>query len=165
MHRITRLAAGAALALGCALAGCGSTSTASSGGTHAQPSTIVTPTRAMNGCPTHLIPVDGYPHPDVLVTGQNEAFNQPVALHMHQILEVRLHADIFWHVMTSAPHEILAPVGLAGWYDDAHKACVWEFAANASGTTTLSFSGGLDCPPTAPCPAIAAAQMYTVTVG
>lgn len=166
MQRITQMAAGIVLALGCTFAGCGSmSSTASSSSTNSVPAAVITPTRALNGCPTQLIPVDGYPHANVLMTGQNEAFNQPVSLHMNQILEVRLQAGIYWHVTVNDPHQTLQAVGLSGWYADQFKACIWEYTATASGTATLNFTGGLVCKPNTPCPAIAAAQMYTVTVG
>jgi hypothetical protein len=165
MHWFTRLAAGAAFALGCALAGCGSTSlTASGSGTSSPPTSAITPTRALNGCPAQQVPVDGFPRADVLVTGQNEAFNQPVALHKGQILEVRLQAGIYWHLAANNSQQALANLGLAGWYNDAQKACIWEYTASAAGTATLNFSGGLVCLPNTACPAIAAAQTYTVTV-
>jgi hypothetical protein len=143
-------------------AGCGSTSASSTHGSI--PAGQVTPSRALNGCPVQQIPVDGSPKADVTVTGKNDAFDQPVTLKVNQILEARLPAGIQWHLDVTDAKQILQPVGLQGWFDQVHMACVWQFSAASTGTAKLSFSGGLVCEPNTACPAIAAAQGYDVTV-
>lgn len=151
-------ALGLATALG--LAGCGASSSAANG----TPATTITPTRAMNGCPSQLIPVDGAPHADVLVTGQNDAPNQSVKLRVDKSIEVRLSAGIIWHLATTDATGVLSASAPQGWFDSGHLACVWVFTANTAGQATLMFSGGLLCAPDVACPTIAAAQTYTVQV-
>lgn len=142
------------------VAGCGASSSSAA---HI-PATTVTPTRALNGCPTQLIPVDGSPRYAVLVPTQSDAFDQAVTLPAGQVLEVRLSAGIRWHLVITDAASVLQPASPQGWYSDKFKACIWEFAGNTAGQAKLQFSGGLVCAPNAVCPALAAAQTYTVNV-
>ena len=140
---------------GCGLSGVTSDTTRASG---------VTPTRDLNGCPSHLIPVDGSPKYDVLVPTTYDGTEQAVTLPVGHVLEVRLSAGINWHLVVTDAASVLQLAAPQGWYNDTFKACIWEFSGNSAGQAKLQFSGGLVCLPNDPCPAIAAVQTYTITV-
>jgi hypothetical protein len=148
------------------LAGCGSTPSglpnASAGTT--TPAGVVTPTSAYNGCPAKQIPVDTSSQADIVVTDQGAALHQPISLHVGQTLEVRLRASVIWQLVKTDAGHALQAAEPQGWYDGSAETCVWRFAASATGTVTLNFSGGLLCAPNSACPAIAAVQDYAVTV-
>ncbi|HLV97413.1 MAG TPA: hypothetical protein VKT82_01940 [Ktedonobacterales bacterium] len=119
----------------------------------------------LNGCAAQQPPAGvAGKSADLIVTQGGDYTGLPVALRQGQTLEVRLPATIIWRLQQQDAAGILTTNEATGWYDATLKDCLWRFTAVKTGSATLSFSGGLVCPPNAACPAIAAIQQYNVTV-
>ena len=127
----------------------------------------ITPSASLNGCPTQLIPVDPPIHPpDVILTQSSDpgTFVKSVTVTQGESIEIRLPANIRWHLQASDPSQALAVGRPSGWYNSQLLACIWRYSAVGAGQANLDFSGGPVCAADAPCPTIAAVAHYSVTV-
>lgn len=151
------------LCLGCLalLAACGG-SVSTAGG--APTRTPVTGGTSI-GCPTHLIPVDPLPAPDVVLTQQSDPGSNVKTVHVNvgQSIEIRLPAAFAWR-LARTPDAVLTLASPAGWYNASLRTCVWRFGAASAGTVALDFAGAIVCDPGKACPALAAAAQYQITV-
>ena len=140
---------------------------AGAGGTAANPTATppVPGSAALNGCPTQQPPAGiGTQPADVIVTQGSGVNTPPVTVKNGQTLEIRLPATFRWALHIQDADKILGTTDATGWYDATLKACRWRFTALGTGTATLQYTGTMVCAPAQPCPALAIAQDYTVTV-
>jgi Putative zinc-finger len=124
----------------------------------------------LNGCLTQQAPPN-MPSTDVVATEQGVAgeptstdFTHQVNLTNGQVLQVRLKANVNWHMTITDPDGVLTLQTIPGAYSKEHASCIWRFTTNKPGTAQLTFTGGMVCPPNSMCPDIAMLTRFAVTV-
>jgi len=135
-----------------ALAGCGSTSGAPTGGLSIVSGTVVKP------CPGGLSGVTDVGQPDLILTETTTSGDA----HVGQIVQVRLAANYRWSMAESAPPSLATQVN--GDYDAHTGVCFWTFKAVAAESATLTFNGTILCEPQSACPGLASSETFTVKV-
>lgn len=132
------------LLLALTVAGCGSSTTGTSGvARDVTPSpTLTKGGDSTQGCPDNVT-LNPAPDAPTLTITQGES-QTPVTVHQGQILEIQLPVSQRWTGPTTSQGnlELQTPYG---YVSEARTMCVWRFIARSKGTTNLNFDAHPIC--------------------
>ncbi len=145
-----------------ALAGCGVTVNVGGDSGGSQPGTTPGGGGIASVRPCTGAPVAPAKTPTIVLTVKDSY--KTTQAHVGDVIEVQLDNKTHWSSPTHEANKVLSDLQPQGGMDDATQTCRWLYEAIAPGTASLAFTGSPLCESSAPCPAIARAEQFTIQV-